>query len=492
MMQKRTFVAWFSHCLLLIVPLLAFGDTYVNGEVYGVWDASSSPYYVETDITVAENESLTIYPGVQVFFLGNDQFEIKGKLSILGAEDDSVLITSSVHSSEDPNWTGLIFTNTADPTSIIRFATIHNCITGVQADTVAPKIEHSLIHAEYYGINVDGAILEITDTDIVVEHCAAALRLFSPHATLTRLNIYAMHPTTSNATYGIYSEHSNFDDDYDTFINMRESNVVVQSNGFAKGVFLMSLDKSDFFRNVIYAEGKHSAMALHIFTPNQNERLHFVNQTMVIVSTVPNERVVKVEGGAEPSILNSIIYGNDQGYGITADLGSTPNVAFCDIYGVNFLFLNIQPSDTCYNLDPCFKNFSEMNYHITSESPCIDTGCPDTFDPDGTIADIGRYYFLKVGVEPDPYLPLSVDLLSAYPNPFNSEVKIELALQSPTQGSFAIYNQVGQIVYYLQNGKFNQGNHIFHWNAESVASGMYWAVFNSESQRLVQPLILIK
>ncbi|MBU1882005.1 T9SS type A sorting domain-containing protein [bacterium] len=492
-MQKRTLVAWFSHCLLLIVPLIAFGQTYVNGEVYGVWDVSSSPYYVTDEITVEEMESLTIYEGVEVYFLGLDALTVKGTLRILGQPGDSVYFNSDPHDADDPNWTGLVFTNTAGLESEIGYASIHNCATGVRADTIAPRIYNSLINADNIGLNIDGAILEITDTDFVIENCSSALRLRSPHATITRCTVHAFNPSITWASYGIYSEHSNFDDDFDTFIEMRESNIFVYSEGMAIGVFLMSLDHSIFQRNIIYASGKSSTTGLKIVNTDSIPRHWFDHQTIVIESASTIDKAVIVESVGRPSITNSIIYADGPSFGIYADLGAQPNVQYCDVANVDYPYVNFLEGDGCIEEDPLFKNFYEKNFHITEGSLCIDAGSPDSpLDPDGTRADIGRFYYMQVGVEPGPARVISAELISAYPNPFNAEVKIELVLPYQTQGGFAIYNQAGQRVHLLQSGNFMPGSYRFNWKAEMVSSGIYWAVFESKNQKLVQPLILIK
>jgi hypothetical protein len=40
-----------------------------------------------------------------------------------------------------------------------------------------------------------------------------------------------------------------------------------------------------------------------------------------------------------------------------------------------------------------FVDASSGDYHLTNESPCIDTGNPLFIDPDGTRSDIGVFYF---------------------------------------------------------------------------------------------------
>jgi hypothetical protein len=53
----------------------------------------------------------------------------------------------------------------------------------------------------------------------------------------------------------------------------------------------------------------------------------------------------------------------------------------CDVYGNIFM-------------DPMFADTASGDYHLTAGSPCIDAGNPAfDYDPDGTIPDMGAYYF---------------------------------------------------------------------------------------------------
>jgi hypothetical protein len=78
--------------------------------------------------------------------------------------------------------------------------------------------------------------------------------------------------------------------------------------------------------------------------------------------------------------------GNFAGYYIPANLGVITHTNYnddsCDIY--NNIFL-----------DPAFySTVGDSAFYLTQNSPCIDAGDPTSpFDPDGTIADIGAYYF---------------------------------------------------------------------------------------------------
>jgi len=43
--------------------------------------------------------------------------------------------------------------------------------------------------------------------------------------------------------------------------------------------------------------------------------------------------------------------------------------------------------------DPLFFDPVNLDFSLVQNSPCIDTGSPDEFDPDETICDIGALYF---------------------------------------------------------------------------------------------------
>lgn len=88
-------------------------------------------------------------------------------------------------------------------------------------------------------------------------------------------------------------------------------------------------------------------------------------------------------------VWNCISRNNISG-GFNGDVGPTYG---CD-NRINLLFSNGSHSCTdnnqgCVDADPIF--ISSTNYHLSTGSPCFDTGQPSLSDPDGSISDMGYF-----------------------------------------------------------------------------------------------------
>ncbi|MDP8268418.1 MAG: T9SS type A sorting domain-containing protein [Candidatus Tenebribacter davisii] len=102
------------------------------------------------------------------------------------------------------------------------------------------------------------------------------------------------------------------------------------------------------------------------------------------------------------NLVNSILWNNLPG-DVFGDSGS---VTYSNIQGGYTGEGNI-------DADPLFVDAINGDYHLSENSPCIDAGDPtSTYDPDGTIADMGAFYF-----DQSPYFPIAdflADITSGY------------------------------------------------------------------------------
>ncbi len=149
-------------------------------------------------------------------------------------------------------------------------------------------------------------------------------------------------------------------------------------------------------------------------------------------STVENNTVVSNTGGitnitsnSSVVVRNNIVAFNN-GNGIHTTVSPAPTTKFNDVYlnttnysGYSSTYGNLtstnrrgDPSDAFSNigLSPLFVDTSSQNYHLQATSHMIDAG--DTLsakDPDGTIADIGAYYYVAPPGAPTQLLPSATE-----------------------------------------------------------------------------------
>jgi len=88
--------------------------------------------------------------------------------------------------------------------------------------------------------------------------------------------------------------------------------------------------------------------------------------------------------------------------------------------------------------------------------------------------------------------PATLELLTAYPNPFNNTTTLQYELKNEAHVSVEIFNTDGQLVKTLEDDFQLQGVHRVVWNADNVASGVYVARVKTDQSVAKVRLILIK
>ncbi len=168
--------------------------------------------------------------------------------------------------------------------------------------------------------------------------------------------------------------------------------------------------------------------------------------------------------------------------------------------------------------DPLFLLSGGDPYQLTLDSPCVDTGTPDTtglflppwdllynhrvWDGDGNgiaIIDMGCYEF---GAESyvnatENQIPNTQYQLSNYPNPFNPETKIVFDLPESGQVKLEIYNIKGQKIKTLLDCYMSPGRSEMQWNSKDdngkrVSSGIYFYRLQTPTKIITKKMMLLK
>lgn len=210
--------------------------------------------------------------------------------------------------------------------------------------------------------------------------------------------------------------------------------------------------------------------------------------------------------GSNISLVNTIMW-NDTPPEIS---GSGVIATYCDIEG-GFL------GEGNIDEDPLFLGSNPFDYHLTTDSPCIDTGTPDTtglnlppWDLDGNeriwdgngdniaIIDMGCYEYgaPSVGVDNDPKSQMLFTIYQNRPNPFSTSTTISFFNTKSTANiKIKIFNIRGQLVKELEvrSSRLGVGEAIWDGKGENgnpSYDGIYFYKLNIKNSPIKKMLLM--
>jgi len=193
--------------------------------------------------------------------------------------------------------------------------------------------------------------------------------------------------------------------------------------------------------------------------------------------------------GAENDTTNS--NGNIEGF--IKDSLNNPLEGVKVIYGY----------EEMYPGDPIFVETNSNGYFIFRDLSILKKVefekqgyfAPDTLLqiwPDSTIT-ININMTRIVGIsEINPPTMNSFTLSQNYPNPFNSTTTFLYSLQVDEQVEINIYDEKGELVQKLFKGFQNKGEYRVRWNADNLASGIYFYELKTRNQKISKKCLLLK
>jgi len=299
-------------------------------------------------------------------------------------------------------------------------------------------------------------------------------------------------------------------------------NVTILENLSSRGGGLYFWDSSPTLNNVIINDNIANGQGGGIYCVGLNIAGNFIFSSPVLNNVTISRNISLEDGGgiycwecSNPTLLNCILWDNTPQEVYFSPEGDSISItiSFSDVQNgeagivtnnngiVNWLEGNIDAL-------PLFVDPENGNYHLSwtnyplpdsTMSPCIDAGNPlSPLDPDGTIADMGAFYFgQNVGIE-YPVLLGAKYSLSNYPNPFNPSTTIEFSIQNDSQIELSIYNIKGQKIKTLVQNEFINGSHSIIWDSDdesgkAVSSGVYlYKIIIDGKAEAVKKCLLLK
>jgi parallel beta-helix repeat protein len=215
-----------------------------------------------------------------------------------------------------------------------------------------------------------------------------------------------------------------------------------------------------------------------------------------------------------PVLVNNIIYGNTQFGGESNqvylwDLLSQPNFYYNNIEGGSQAFYGTGGSafsgdyENNLDMDPMFY---PNTFSIPAESPCINTGNPDTAGLHVPMLDIYNNMRL-VGSAIDmgacenqfpldlPEVKMTrIGMMEVFPNPAIDRMLILVNLGEPSLISISVSNALGNSIGEVYQGWAQDGESTYYWNVKNaaLASGICFVRLETEKGILLQKALVVQ
>jgi PKD repeat protein len=390
--------------IIIIFSCLASAEIIeVSGDHSGVWE-NENTYLVIDDVHVNDGDTLIIEPGTTVKFMDRYMIVVRGILLAQGTESDSILFTYDLTNPDEDEWQSVQFNGSQSSGSIMSFCLFEYAFVPVSCLNNA----NILISDNTFRYSHTG----------VITHFAAPLIQNNHFVDL----LWGIHANDASAC--IVVRRNVFTNmQYDGIFFQRMASCIIEDNLILNyGNEGIKVDYGDCLirNNVLQGvwagircrrlRGQISdnlIMNNHLgIISDDNYQPEFVNNTIVeckygLYMTDDNEFI---------EITNNIFYDNYVAmhlhlperyvFGHNLFWSNTFNTdedVIPDMGNICMYNSNDTPCDPYYDIfvDPQFEDPGLDYFTLQQNSLAIDAGNPDPqyYDPDGTIADIGAYYF---------------------------------------------------------------------------------------------------
>lgn len=89
-------------------------------------------------------------------------------------------------------------------------------------------------------------------------------------------------------------------------------------------------------------------------------------------------------------------------------------------------------------------------------------------------------------------VPNAFELMQNYPNPFNPSTTIKFAIPTAGKVTMKVYDVHGKEISTVVEGEYNPGTYSVDWNAEGLASGVYFYTISSGNFTQTKKLVIVK
>lgn len=377
-----------TAALMLVLTSFGFAQIHIGGNISGV--LTDTTYIADDYLRVQSGDTLTIEPGATILFSGYYQLQIYGLLISAGTEEDTIYFQPQDSTAA---WGCICFDENSDDNSLLSYCYVTGCaLGGVNSVGADVTISHCLITGNTGswggGIYLNAADVTVSDCVITgnsVVSCGGGIYATGSAPVITDCLVsynYCEGQGSGMGGGGICFNHSS--------IGILANSQVTNNSSGHYGGGIVCADFSDAeIRNCTVSDNSADlgggGIEVYYAAP-------------VMFNNIVSNNLsggVNFSNPGHLSLTFSDFSGNETGDftgNVPPGLGGLAMTNFngdsCDIFSNIFL-------------DPLFEDPFNGNFNLTEASPCIDAGNPlSPLDPDGTIADIGAFYFHQMPPPP--------------------------------------------------------------------------------------------
>jgi parallel beta-helix repeat protein len=353
----------------------------------------NSPYLVNCNVVVEPEAVLTIDEGVTLFFEKDAQLKIKGGFQVNGTKEQPVQFLPAYNGN---SFDGLEFIDAQQAIQINYLCFTDGLIYSNNANIVINHCElivsnrifadsESILHHQF-------GKLDFLNSKVKGKNSGFGIRSeFAQQAIIDNSHFENLvNPILVSAAQGVNISNNHImnassngisvnDSD---FITIEKNRVFNCGNGIVTGSEL-----NTFSDNIILKKNLIINCSTAIFVNNGCSALVDGNTLYKNETGIMLKEINPGLGGGQAIVVNSII-SHTLGLVFATDDNSNYTVSYsiCDN--------EILAGDGNLYGNPKFVSAVNNDFQLQATSPCIDTGDPSgPFDPDGTRADMGAFYF---------------------------------------------------------------------------------------------------
>jgi hypothetical protein len=372
-----------------------------GGTVSGVWTRGGSPYRVNGSVTVPNDSTLTIEPGVEVVFMGHYMLNVEGRLLAVGTQEDSIRFSAA---DTLVGWHGIRFqgTQATNDTSKIVYCVLRNGNANI--GTGFDKCGGAMFISQFDKVLVSNCLFDSNaqtgeEMDPVITG-GPAIYIYQASPVITHSTFSHNH---SSKSCGIGCLSS-----CDAIVSY---NIFTKNSGGWAGplVALGSGCNPIFSGNIIFdnigGNGGGGILIERGAIPRVENNIVINNQApigagiicyrdahpILLNNTIAFNIASSVGGGiafhtnSSAVLINNILYGNRGRNGgnqiCVYDGNSTAQILYCNVEGgragiwtpANFIDTMLYEHNI--DIDPLILSTMTKDYRLSDESPCIGTGC---------------------------------------------------------------------------------------------------------------------